>query len=61
MAEKTGAVIVLKGYRTVTAAPDGRIFVNSTGNPGMATGGSGDVLSGMVLSLLGQGMEPFAA
>ncbi len=61
MAEKTGAVIVLKGYRTVTAAPDGRIFLNSTGNPGMATGGSGDVLSGILTCLLGQGMEPCRA
>ena len=61
MAEKTGAVIVLKGYRTVTAAPDGRIYVNSTGNPGMATGGSGDVLSGILTCLLGQGMEPARA
>ena len=61
MAEKTGAVIVLKGYRTVTAAPDGRIFVNSTGNPGMATGGSGDVLSGILTCLLGQEMEPAEA
>ena len=61
MAEKTGAIIVLKGYRTVTAAPDGRIYVNSTGNPGMATGGSGDVLSGILTCLLGQGMEPARA
>lgn len=61
LAEKTGAVVVLKGYRTVIAAPDGRIFVNSTGNPGMATGGSGDVLSGILTCLLGQGMEPVKA
>lgn len=61
MAEKTGAVIVLKGYRTVIAAPDGRIFVNSTGNPGMSVGGSGDVLSGILTCLLGQGMEPAEA
>lgn len=61
LAEKTGAVIVLKGYRTIVAAPDGRIFVNSTGNPGMATGGSGDVLSGILACLLGQGMEPAEA
>jgi NAD(P)H-hydrate epimerase len=61
MAEKTGAVVVLKGYRTLTAAPDGRVYVNSTGNPGMATGGSGDVLSGILTCLLGQGMEPFQA
>lgn len=61
MAEKTGAVIVLKGYRTVIAAPDGRIFVNSTGNPGMSVGGSGDVLSGILTCLLGQGLEPAEA
>jgi NAD(P)H-hydrate epimerase len=58
MAEKTGAVVVLKGYRTITAAPQGSVYVNSTGNPGMATGGSGDVLSGILTCLLGQGMEP---
>ena len=56
-----GAVIVLKGYRTVTAVPDGRIYVNSTGNPGMATGGSGDVLTGIITALLAQGLEPFDA
>lgn len=61
MAENTGAVIVLKGYRTVIASPDGRVFVNSTGNPGMATGGSGDVLAGILTCLLGQGMEPLKA
>lgn len=56
-----GVYLILKGHRTVIAAPDGRLAVNPTGNSGMAKGGSGDVLSGMVLSLLGQGMEPFAA
>ena len=61
MAEKTGAVVVLKGYRTVVAGPGGEIYVNSTGNPGMATGGSGDVLSGILTCLLGQGMEPVQA
>lgn len=60
-AEKYGVYLVLKGHETVVAAPDGRVMVNTTGNSGMAKGGSGDVLSGMVLSLLGQGMEPFAA
>jgi hydroxyethylthiazole kinase-like uncharacterized protein yjeF len=49
-AEKFGVHVVLKGYRTLTAAPDGRVFVNPTGNPGLATGGSGDVLSGMIAS-----------
>jgi NAD(P)H-hydrate epimerase len=60
-AEKSGAVVVLKGYRTVVAGPQGEIYVNSTGNPGMATGGSGDVLSGILTCLLGQGMDPVQA
>ncbi|MBU5434746.1 NAD(P)H-hydrate dehydratase [Pseudoflavonifractor sp. MSJ-37] len=47
--------IVLKGHRTITAFPDGTAYVNTTGNPGMAVGGSGDVLGGIILSLLGQG------
>ena len=59
--EKYGVYLVLKGHRTVVAAPDGRLAVNGTGNSGMAKGGSGDVLAGMVLSLLGQGCEAFAA
>lgn len=60
-AARHGVYLILKGHRTVIAAPDGRLAVNPTGNSGMAKGGSGDVLSGMVLSLLGQGMETFAA
>ena len=60
-AKKWNVVVVLKGSRTIVAAPDGRLAVNTTGNSGMAKGGSGDILSGMVLSLLGQGMDPFDA
>jgi NAD(P)H-hydrate epimerase len=54
LARRTGAVVVLKGHRTLVGAPDGRLFVNATGNPGMATGGSGDILTGVVAGLLAQ-------
>ncbi len=60
-ARERGVYLILKGRRTVIAAPDGRLAVNPTGNSGMAKGGSGDILSGMAVSLLGQGVEPFAA
>lgn len=53
-AEAHNCVLVLKGQGTVTAAPDGSVRVNDTGNPGMAKGGSGDVLAGMIAALLGQ-------
>ena len=59
--QKYGVYLILKGHRTLIADPEGRLAVNNTGNCGMAKGGSGDVLAGMLLSLLGQGMEPFDA
>jgi NAD(P)H-hydrate epimerase len=51
------AHVVLKGHRTVYAAPSGQVFINPTGNPGMSTGGSGDVLTGLIAGLLGQGIH----
>ncbi len=59
-AERHGLVVVLKGHGTVVT--DGlRLAVNGTGNPGMATAGAGDVLSGVIAALLAQGLEPFEA
>ncbi|SHE63440.1 NAD(P)H-hydrate epimerase [Cnuella takakiae] len=55
MARQYGLYIILKGHHSLVAAPDGQAFFNSTGNAGMATGGSGDVLTGILTSLLGQG------
>ncbi len=55
MAQKHQLVIVLKGAFTQIATPNGEVYFNCTGNPGMATGGSGDVLTGIIVSLLGQG------
>ena len=58
LAKENNITVVVKGAPTVTISPAGELFVNTTGNPGMATGGSGDVLTGMVLALLAQGYTP---
>lgn len=61
LVEKTGAVVVLKGHETLIAGKNMETMANHTGTPGMAKGGSGDVLTGMITSLAGQGLEPFDA
>lgn len=60
-ATKYNVIVVLKGAHTSIALPDGTVYFNSTGNPGMATGGSGDVLTGIITSLLAQGYSPVHA
>ncbi|UCG37746.1 MAG: NAD(P)H-hydrate dehydratase, partial [bacterium] len=57
-ARESGCTVVLKGAGTVVAQPDGRYLINTTGNPGMATGGTGDVLTGMIGALLAMGHSP---
>jgi ADP-dependent NAD(P)H-hydrate dehydratase len=60
MAETTGAVIILKGAETVVTDAQ-RVYLNTTGNPGMGTAGAGDVLTGMTVALMGQGLDDFDA
>ncbi len=61
LARRTGCVVVLKGRGTLVAAPDGRCFYNTCGGPGLARGGSGDVLTGLIGGLLAQGLAPLDA
>ncbi len=61
IATEYNCVVVLKGANTIVASPDGRIFFNTNGNPGMASAGSGDVLAGITVSLLAQGVSPLKA
>ena len=60
-AKKHNCVLLLKGHRTIVAAPDGKTYLNKSGNPGMATAGSGDMLTGMLAAFLGQGLPVFDA
>ena len=60
MAQNIGAIVVLKGHETLITDGD-LCYQNQTGNPGMAVGGSGDILAGMITSLIGQGIEPLLA
>lgn len=60
-AKKHNIIVVLKGYRTVVAGPKGKLYVNKTGNSGMSTAGVGDVLTGMISSFVGQGIDPYSS
>ena len=61
MAREWGCILVLKGHATLVAAPDGALWVNTTGNPGLARGGSGDVLAGMIGGLCAAGLPALEA
>jgi NAD(P)H-hydrate epimerase len=61
LARQSGAVVVAKGFRTIIACPDGEAWINPTGDEHLATGGSGDVLTGLIGGLLAQGLEAYRA
>jgi hydroxyethylthiazole kinase-like uncharacterized protein yjeF len=61
LASRTGTTVLLKGFATVVADPDGRVRVTPTGTPWLATGGTGDVLTGVVAAFLAAGMDPLDA
>ena len=61
VSNKYNIITVLKGANTIVSNPKGEVFINPTGNPGMATAGSGDVLAGMIASFVGQGIMPYEA
>ncbi len=61
LAKECSTVVVLKGRRTVVVSPDGEAHINESGNSGMASGGMGDVLTGIIASLIGQGKNPYDA
>lgn len=61
LAEQYGIIVVLKGAGTIIGDPSGKLYINPTGNPGMASGGMGDILTGLIGGLLAQGVEPLEA
>jgi len=61
LSKRIGQIVILKGHESLVAKPGGKVYKNTTGNPGMATGGSGDVLSGMIASFLAQGINSYDA
>ncbi|MCK9443672.1 MAG: NAD(P)H-hydrate dehydratase [Tissierellaceae bacterium] len=61
ISNKYNIVVILKGHNTIVSSPKGEVFINKTGNSGMATAGSGDVLTGIVSSFIAQGLNPFEA